>query len=74
LGRLLADAGRADYEHGISPGPVVTFTGRSLLLDSRFGNPGEDARAIEAIAQGFEELGLSLAEGDAGGAIVSGGS
>lgn len=74
LGQLLADAGRADYGHGISPGPVVTFTGRSLLLDSCFGNPGEDARAIEAIAQGFEELGLSLDEGDAGGAIVSGGS
>ena len=74
LGQLLADAGRADYEHGIPPGPVVTFTGRSLLLDSRFGDPDEDARALEAIAQGFEELGLSLGEGSGGSAVVSGGS
>lgn len=74
LGRLLADANTADYERGIPPGPVVTFTGRSLLLDLRFGDPDEDARAVEAIAQGFEELGLSLGEGSAGSGVVSGGS
>ncbi len=74
LGQLLADAGRADYERGIPPGPVVAFTGRSLLLDSRFGDPDEDARAVEAIAQGFEDLGLSLGEGGPDGTIVSGGS
>jgi hypothetical protein len=29
---------------------VVDFTGFSLLLDLRFGDPDEDARAVEAIA------------------------
>ncbi len=74
LGQLLADAGRADYEHGIAPGPVVSFRGGSLLLDLRFGDPDDDARAVEAIAQGFEELGLSLGEGSAGTMVISGGS
>ena len=74
LGQMLAKAGRAEYEHGISPGPVVTFTGGSRLLDLRFGDPDEDARAVEAIAQGFEELGLSVGEGSAGSSVVSGGS
>lgn len=74
LGQLLADAGRADFEHGIAPGPVVTFTGASVLVDLRFGDPDEDARAVEAIAEGFEELGLTLGEGIGGGAVVSGGS
>lgn len=74
VGRLLADAGRADYEHGISPGPVVLFRGGSLLLDLRFGDPDDDARAVEAITEEFEQLGLTLSEGTVGGAIVSGGS
>ncbi len=74
LGQLLAHAGMADYEHGISPGPVVTFTGASLLLDLRFGDPDEDARAVEAIAEGFEEIGVSLSEGTAGSTVVSSGS
>jgi hypothetical protein len=74
LGQLLAHAGMADYEHGISPGPVVNFTGPSLLLDSRFGDPDDDARAVEAIALGFEELGLTLGEDTANGAVISGGS
>ncbi len=74
LGQLLAHAGMADYEHGIPPGPVVAFTGASLLLDLRFGDPDEDARAVEAIAEGFEELGLGLSEGSAGSTVVSGGS
>lgn len=74
LGQLLADAGRADYEHGIPPGPVVAFTGASLLLDLRFGDPDHDARAVEAIARGFEELGLGLGEGSEGTVVVSGGS
>ncbi len=73
LGKLLADAGRADYEHGIPPGPVVTFTGGSLLLDLSFGDPDDDARAVEAIVQEFEALGLSLGEGTSG-IVVSGGS
>lgn len=74
LGQLLADAGRADFERGVPPGPVVTFTGASLLLDLRFGDPDEDGRAVEAIAQEFEALGLSLGEGSAGGMVLSGGS
>lgn len=53
---------------------MVTFTGCSLLLDLRFGDPDEDARAVEAIAQGFEELSLSVGEGSAGSSVVSGGS
>lgn len=73
LGKLLADAGRADYEQGIAPGPVVAFTGRSLVLDARFGDPDDDARAVEAIVEGFEGLGLSLGEGG-DGVVVSGGS
>ncbi len=64
----------ADYEHRIPPGPVVTFTGASLLLDLRFGDPDEDGRAVEAIAEGFEDLGLRLCEGTTGSAVVSGGS
>ncbi len=74
LGQLLAHAGMADYGRGIPPGPVVSFTGASLLLDLRFGDPDEDARAVEAIAEGFERLGLSLGEGTAGSTVVSGGS
>lgn len=74
LGQLVAHAGMADYQHRVAPGPVVAFTGASLLLDLRFGDPDEDGRAVEAIAQGFEELGLTLSEGMAGSAVVSGGS
>jgi len=74
LGQLLAHAGMADYGRGIAPGPVVTFTGASLLLDLRFGDPDEDARAVEAIAQGFEALDLTLGEDAPDGAVVSGGS
>jgi hypothetical protein len=74
LGQLMAHAGMADYGQGISPGPVVNFTGSSLLLDLRFGDPEADARAVEAIALGFEELGLTLGEQAAGGVVISGGS
>jgi hypothetical protein len=74
LGQLVAHAGMADYGHGVSPGPVVNFTGSSLLLDLRFGDPDEDARAVEAIALGFEKLGLTLGEDATGGVAVSGGS
>lgn len=74
LGQLLAHAGMADYEHGISPGPVVAFTGASLSLDLRFGDPDDDGRAVEAIAEGFDELGLTFGEGTTGSAVVSGGS
>lgn len=74
LGQLLAYAGMADYGRGIPPGPVVGFTGASLLLDLRFGDPDEDGRALEAIVEGFEELGLRLSEATSGSPIVSGGS
>jgi hypothetical protein len=74
LGQLLAHAGMADYEHRIAPGPVVGFTGGSLVLDLRFGDPEDDGRAVEAIALGFEELGLTLGEGVGRGTLISGGS
>jgi hypothetical protein len=64
----------ADHGHGISPGPVVNFTGSSLLLDLRFGDQEADARAVEAIALWFEELGLTLGEDTTNGVVISGGS
>ena len=52
LGQLIAHASMADYERSIPPGPVVAFTGASLVLDLRSGDPGDDGRAVEAIATG----------------------
>jgi len=73
LGRLLWEAGASDFEHGIQPGPVLQFDGGTIGFDLRFGDPDDDGRAIEAIAEGFAELGCAL--GGAGGApIISGGS
>jgi hypothetical protein len=73
LGRLLWQAGASDFEHGIQPGPVFHFDGGTIGLDLRFGDPDDDGRAIEAIADGLAELGCTL--GGAGGApITSGGS
>ncbi len=72
-GRLIWQASAADFEHGIQPGPVFHFDGGTIGLDLRFGDPDDDGRAVEAIAEGFAELGCTL--GGAGGApIVSGGS
>ena len=73
LGRLLWQAGASDFEHGIQPGPVFQFDGGTVGLDLRFGDPDDDGRAVEAIAEGFAELGCTL-DGAGGGAIVSGGS
>ena len=53
---------------------MVNFTGASLLLDLRFGGPDEDHRTVEAIALGFEELGLTLGEDATDGVVISGGS
>jgi len=73
LGELIWQAGLSDFEHGIQPGPVFHFDGGTIGLDLRFGDPDDDGRAVEAIAEGFAELGCSL--GGAGGApIISGGS
>ncbi len=73
LGALLWQAGLCDFEHGNQPGPVFHFDGGTIGLDLRFGDPDDDGRAVEAIAEGFAELGCTL--GGAGGApIVSGGS
>ena len=73
LGKLIWEAGASDFEHGIQPGPVFHFDGGTIGLDLRFGDPDDDGRAVEAIAEGFAELGCTL--GGAGGApIVSGGS
>jgi hypothetical protein len=73
LGRLVWQAGASDFEHGIQPGPVFHFDGGTIGIDLRFGDPDDDGRAVEAIAEGFAALGCTL--GGAGGApIVSGGS
>jgi hypothetical protein len=73
LGRLIWQASASDYEHGIQPGPVFHFDGGTIGLDLRFGDRDDDGRAVEAIAEGFMELGCTL--GGAGGPpIVSGGS
>jgi hypothetical protein len=73
LGRLLWQAGASDFEHGVQPGPVFHFDGGTIGLDLRFGDPDDDGRAVEAIAESFAELGCTL--GGAGGApIISGGS
>ena len=73
LGRLIWQAGASDFEHGIQPGPVFHFDGRTIGLDFRFGDPEDDGRALEAIAESFAALGCTLgAVGDA--PIVSGGS
>jgi hypothetical protein len=65
LGRL--------FQHGIQPGPVVHFDGGTIGLDLRFGDPDDDGRAVEAIAEGFADLGCTLG-GPGGAPIVSGGS
>jgi hypothetical protein len=73
LGALLWQAGESDFEHGIQPGPVFRFDGGTIGFDLRFGDPDDDGRAVEAIVEGFAELGCTL--GGAGGEpIVSGGS
>jgi hypothetical protein len=73
LGRLLWQAGASDFEHGIQPGPVFHFDGGTIGLDLRFGDPDDDGRAIEAIAEGFADLGCTLG-GAAGAPIISSGS
>jgi hypothetical protein len=73
LGRLIWLAGASDFEHGVQPGPVFGFDGGTIGVDLRFGDPDDDGRAVDAIAEGFEELGCTL--GGAGGApIISGAS
>lgn len=73
LGGLIWEAGVSDFEHGIQPGPVFHFDGGAIGLDLRFGDPDDDGRAVEAIAEGFAELGCTLG-GPGGAPIVSGGS
>jgi len=73
LGRLIWQAGASDFEHGIQPGPVFQFDGGTIGVDLRFGDPDDDGRAVEAIAEGFTELGCTLG-GEGGAPIVSGGS
>lgn len=73
LGKLIWQAGASDFEHGIQPGPVFHFDAGTIGVDVRFGDPDDDGRAVEAIAEGFAELGCTL--GGAGGPpITSGGS
>lgn len=60
LGDLIAQAGAADFAHGIQPGPVYHYAGGAIGLDLRFGDPEADERAVEAIALEFEALGCSL--------------
>ncbi len=57
----------------IQPGPVFSFNGTTIGLDLRFGDPDDDGRAVEAIAEGFAALGCTLG-GEGGAGIVSGGS
>jgi len=73
LGELLWWAGVSDFEHGIQPGPVFYFDGGAIGLDLRFGDPGDDGRAVEAIADSFAALGCTVG-GVRDGPIVSGGS
>lgn len=73
LDRLIWQASAFDFEGGIQPGPVFHFDGGTIALDLRFGDPDDDGRPVEAIAEGLAELGCTL--GGAGGApIISGGS
>jgi hypothetical protein len=73
LGRLIWQPGASDFEHGVQPGPVFHFDGGAIGLDLRFGDPDDDGRAVEAIAEGFAALGCTLG-GEGGAPIVSGGS
>jgi hypothetical protein len=56
-----------------SPARRSTSTEAQIGLDIRFGDPDDDGRAVEAIAEGFAELGCTLG-GEGGAPIVSGGS
>jgi hypothetical protein len=73
LGELIYLAGVSDFEHKIQPGPVFHFDGAAIGLDLRFGDPDDDGRAVEAIAEGFAALGCTLG-GEGGAPIISGGS
>ncbi len=73
LGGLIYQAGVSDFAHGIQPGPVFSFNGAAIGLDLRFGDPDDDGRAVEAIAEGFAALGCTLG-GEGGAGIISGGS
>lgn len=73
LGELIYQAGASDFEHGIQPGPVFHFDGGAIGLDLRFGDPDDDGRAVEAIAECFAALGCTLG-GEGGAPIISGGS
>lgn len=73
LGRVIWQASASDFERGIQPGPVFHFDGGTIGLDLRFGDPDDDGRAVEAIAEGFAELGCTLG-GASGASIISGGS